>query len=136
MDGHQIRNQKTSIIYTLAIAFLLFAASYFTTLSALIEKALSKAIGSDITVYGWYTMITEGPVVTYLNSLKVEEGQPVSDYAFTGYSLQSILNLGSRDGDGVTLSVGGIETFPATTINLIGVPDNLFDTLNDEFYVP
>ena len=53
MDGHQIRNQKTSIIYTLSIAFLLFACSYFILLATLIDKAISKSFGADINVYAW-----------------------------------------------------------------------------------
>ena len=50
MQGHQVRNNKTSIIFTLAVAFLLFSASYFSLLSTVIDKAFSKLIGADIKV--------------------------------------------------------------------------------------
>lgn len=131
MDGHQIRNQKTSIIYTLAIAFLLLAASYFSMLSVVIEKALANAIGSDVTVYGWYTMIDEGPVSKYLDDLKAEEGQPVTSYSFLSYSFHSILDLGTTSGDTIKLVGAGLDVH----INLIGVPENFFDTQNTELYV-
>lgn len=36
LDGHRKRNSKTSIMFTLAISFLIFAASSFTLLAGLI----------------------------------------------------------------------------------------------------
>jgi hypothetical protein len=36
LDGHRKRNSKTSIMFTLALSFLIFAASSFTLLAGLI----------------------------------------------------------------------------------------------------
>ena len=41
MRAHQVRNNKTSLIFTLAVAFLLFASSYFLLVSTLIDKAFA-----------------------------------------------------------------------------------------------
>lgn len=40
MQGHRKRNSKTSILFTLAISFLIFAASSFKLISTLIEKTV------------------------------------------------------------------------------------------------
>ena len=47
MNGHRKRNSKTSIMFTLAISFLIFSASSFELLATLIEKSVSQFIGAD-----------------------------------------------------------------------------------------
>ena len=37
MESHQIRNNKTSIIFSLAVSFMIFSASYFILLPKVIE---------------------------------------------------------------------------------------------------
>ena len=82
MHAHQIRNQKTSIIFTLTISFLLFSASFFKLMTTMIGKAMTKYIGADIYIFAWQSMLNEGPVSAYLDQMKKAEGQPVADYAF------------------------------------------------------
>ena len=48
MEGHRNRNSKTSIMFTLSISFLIFAASSFTLISTLIEKTALSLIGADL----------------------------------------------------------------------------------------
>jgi hypothetical protein len=48
LDGHRKRNSKTSIMFTLALSFLIFAASSFTLLSGLIEGEVITLFGSDL----------------------------------------------------------------------------------------
>lgn len=50
LDGHRKRNSKTSIMFTLAISFLIFAASSFTLLAGLIEGEVVTLFGSDLYV--------------------------------------------------------------------------------------
>ena len=57
MKAHQIRNNKTSLIFTLAVSFLLYSASYFSLMAVLIEKAFGKMIGADVLVFGWYEIL-------------------------------------------------------------------------------
>ena len=103
MDAHQIRNNKTSIIFTLAVSFLIFAASYFSLLITIIEKAFGKVIGADIYAFGVNGMITETPVAAYLDDMIKAEGKPVVDYAFKSWDLLSIKSLTSS-----TCNWGGV----------------------------
>lgn len=50
LDGHRKRNSKTSIMFTLAISFLIFAASGFSLLSGLIEGEIITLFGADLYV--------------------------------------------------------------------------------------
>lgn len=48
LDGHRKRNSKTSIMFTLAISFLIFAASSFSLLAGLIEGEVITIFGADL----------------------------------------------------------------------------------------
>ena len=66
MDGHAARNNKTSIMLTLSVSFLFFAASSFELLNAILVKSWDKFIGADIYVVSSDSMLTEGPLTAYL----------------------------------------------------------------------
>lgn len=48
LDGHRKRNSKTSIMFTLAISFLIFSASSFSLLSGVVEGEVITLLGSDL----------------------------------------------------------------------------------------
>ena len=50
LDGHRRRNSKTSIMFTLALSFLIFAASSFKLISQLIVSEVESRFGADIYV--------------------------------------------------------------------------------------
>lgn len=56
LDGHRKRNSKTSIMFTLALSFLIFAASSFTLLSGLIEGEVITLFGSDLYIDSIFTL--------------------------------------------------------------------------------
>lgn len=48
LDGHRKRNSKTSIMFTLAISFLIFASSSFQLIGALIAGEIVSVFGADL----------------------------------------------------------------------------------------
>lgn len=52
MAAHEVRNNKTSIMFTLSVAFLFFAASSFEMLNVITLKGFDRAIGTDLYVVG------------------------------------------------------------------------------------
>ena len=48
MEGHQRRNNKTSVIFTLAMSFLLFSQSGFSVISAMLHNLSYSIVGADI----------------------------------------------------------------------------------------
>lgn len=52
MEGHRRRNSKTALMYTIAIAFLIFAGAGFTLQQQTIQDFLKVEIGCDFLVQG------------------------------------------------------------------------------------
>jgi len=48
MEAHRRRNSKTSVMFTLAISYLIFSSSSFLLLSTMIQKTVESIIGADI----------------------------------------------------------------------------------------
>lgn len=51
LDSHRKRNSKTSIMFTLALSFLIFSSATFKLLGSLIQAELVVLFGSDLYVY-------------------------------------------------------------------------------------
>ena len=51
MEAHEVRNNKTSLMFTLSVAFLFFSASSFDLLNTIVLKGFDKAIGADIFIF-------------------------------------------------------------------------------------
>ena len=67
MSGHKKRNSKTSIMFTLAISFLIFASSSFQLLSDLIGKSVLQFIGADLQAFSPEDYISEKPIADFLD---------------------------------------------------------------------
>ena len=67
MRGHRKRNSKTSIMFTLAISFMIFAASSFQLISALIEMSVGQFIGADMQIISFHQYIPEIPIADFLD---------------------------------------------------------------------
>ena len=80
MQSHRKRNSKTSILFTLAIAFLIFAASSFNLIAALIEKTVLSLLGADLYGIAVKGYMNEVPIAHFLDEQK-ERGM-VDSYAF------------------------------------------------------
>ena len=80
MQGHRKRNSKTSILFTLALSFLIFSASSFNLIATLIEKTVLSLLGADLYGLAVNGYKTEIPIANFLNEQK-ERGLVV-DYSF------------------------------------------------------
>ena len=50
LDGHRSANMKSSIMFTMTISFLIYAASSFKLLSGMIKGSIVNQYGSDVYV--------------------------------------------------------------------------------------
>jgi hypothetical protein len=58
MDGHRRRNSKTALMYTIALAFLIFAGAGFKLQSQTVQDFLKSQIGTDFLIQ---TRVGMGP---------------------------------------------------------------------------
>ena len=68
LDGH--RNSKTSIMFTLALSFLIFAASSFSLISTMIASEAETIFGADLFIYSSSSsvMLDQRPLDSFLQS--------------------------------------------------------------------
>ena len=89
MEGHRKRNSKTSILFTLAISFLIFAASSFRLIATLIEKTVLSYLGADLYGIALQGYMTEVPIAEFLD-VQMERGL-VFDYAFVSTPMTKVM---------------------------------------------
>ena len=82
MEAHKPRNAKTSIMFTLAISFLIFSASSFALTSTLIVKGVEAFIGADMMATNSNGYINEVPIAEFLDNNMGTSDSPVVGYAF------------------------------------------------------
>ena len=84
MDGHSRRNNKTSVMFTLAISFLIFAQSAFKVISTVILVSGEQIVGADILATATSGLLDEGPLRRFLEKNEKKSGGPgpVSDFCF------------------------------------------------------
>lgn len=51
MEGHARRNSKTALMYSIALAFLIFSGTGFNLQNETITDFLMQSLGSDIKLY-------------------------------------------------------------------------------------
>lgn len=70
MDGHAQRNNKTSLIFTLATSFLIFAQSGFEIVGVMIHSKAYQVVGSDVFAHsGKDGALNEVPLRNFLEGL-------------------------------------------------------------------
>lgn len=126
MEAHRKRNLKTSTMFTLAIAFLIFSASSFNLMSKVLTNVLEQRTGADLTAQAqWGLYIDEIPTRDFLQSQMDLPSKPVLDFCFTSQSLQNI--LGNANIPRLTSNLRPISNFLNAQFSLHAVPENFFD---------
>ena len=92
LESHSKLNNKTSIMFTLATAFLIFSASSFELLSTILLKATEQRVGADI--FGGASdkfYLDEIPIRDFLLEQMALEHKPVVDFCFSSAPLSKIM---------------------------------------------
>ena len=135
MEGHRRRNAKTSIMFTLALSYMIFAASSFQITSTLISKTAKVYCGADIQANNPNGYLNEIPIANFLDTQVAAEGQPVVDYAFKTVRLSEFYeaamyeNFDSGDLD-------NLSDYTSLSTKIFGVPENYMNVIYNEYYVP
>lgn len=85
MDGHQRRNSKTSLMFTIALAFLIFAGCSFELEGNIIIMQIRSLAGSDLLVNAITSpnlKLKEKSMREYLDKLMNQTDPLVAGYSF------------------------------------------------------
>ena len=140
MNGHRKRNSKTSLMFTLSIAFLIFSASSFELILDLIEKTYLQLIGADLGVVTWRGYLTEIPIANFLDT-QIENGLVV-DYCFVSKEMNKLLRTGRSASDPwwksheYNVYVGDASQYNYVESHVIGVPENYLKVTDITYYYP
>jgi hypothetical protein len=103
LESHAGRNQKTSLMFTVTLAFLVFAGANFKQIQFFLETIARSWSGSDILVTKLAVTnfnllaLDEFKIKGFLIENNVERGGIIIDFSFHSQSIAEILILDGED---------------------------------------
>jgi ABC-type antimicrobial peptide transport system permease subunit len=131
MSAHRSRNQKTALMFTLSLGFMIFAGASFSLQAATLQDTISSLIGADINVFApsWSVPL---PEQTLRNVLEQEFSQPgtlLRDWAFASFALRGSKQ---RVSDTRLSNLAGRSN---RQIQIYGLESNHLNVVYSQFYV-
>ena len=136
LSAHRSRNAKTSQMFLVCLAFLVFAGVMFNLQSASLTDNLKVFSGADLQIYSPLKdssqRLRETQMRAFLDDsiarrLGGEGGQVVDCYTFVSYPLNNLLPV-SR------VAFSSLPQFPLIRNSIWGVEANYLDVAYDEFF--
>ncbi|KAJ3299821.1 hypothetical protein HK104_006755 [Borealophlyctis nickersoniae] len=97
LASHLRRNNKTALMFTLSLAYIIFAATMFTLQAGSVRQAVEWKYGADVIVTGprWSKPVPEAKLRAYFESQKGGNGAGaiVEGYTFVTYDLSTMKSL-------------------------------------------
>ena len=135
MEAHSKRNNKTSIMFNMAVSFLIFSASAFELLENILTLEGEQRIGADMS--GSSTeFLDEIPISNFLDEQMARSEKPIVDYCFASADMSRVLSRAAAD-TWVKTQFSDISNFVVLSQEgkLTAVPRNYLNVTLDELYV-
>ena len=135
-QSHFKRNSKTSILFTICLAYLIFSGSSMMLISNFILGILKNIIGADIflTAIGSGKVLPEQKLRSFLHNQTLGENAIVYDYTFGSRSMGGFMKHDINIGVDFKLYNGG--TYPQNKIRLYPVEENYINATFADYYMP
>ncbi|CAD8134904.1 unnamed protein product [Paramecium octaurelia] len=133
LEAHYSRNWKTTLMYTIALAFLIFAGAGFALQTSVITDVLQSFLGADISVQALQSDkrgLDEYNIRLFLNKTIKEDPSLIYDYSFTSLMLSQIPEMPQSH------FISTLAKFPFKKIFLGAVEQNYLSSCLDAFYIP
>jgi len=91
LEAHSNRNIKTSIMFNMAVSFLIFSASSFELLENILTLEGEQKIGADIYGHAMGTFLDEIPIRDFLLEQKSLDSKPIVDFCFVSSNLKQVI---------------------------------------------
>ncbi len=100
LEGHSTRNQKTSIMFMIALSFVIFAGSTLELVANFIVDISKSIFGGDIWVHNWGkdNTLEEIKLKNYFTNLNNKFPGIIKNYTFLSYPLDEILGSQTKIG--------------------------------------
>eukprot|EP01104_Vermistella_antarctica_P011774 TRINITY_DN3326_c1_g2_i1.p1 TRINITY_DN3326_c1_g2~~TRINITY_DN3326_c1_g2_i1.p1 ORF type:complete len:1301 (+),score=387.68 TRINITY_DN3326_c1_g2_i1:217-4119(+) len=132
LAAHRNRNRKTALMFSVALAFIIFSGAMFTLQASSISDNVKDTLGSDILVFAptWKYMLNTEKLRVFLEK-ELERGREsvVVDYSFITFPL----------GDSYFYSHGqrfmNIAGYPNVRVNLMAVGREYLNSVYNSFFI-
>ena len=132
MKTHFVSNNKTALMITMSVAFIVFSGSGITTQAKGILNQIRAFQGSDVVVtnFEWgnaslnYLEITE-----YLNNYKNRFPDQIVNFTFSAKHIDSLENITSP-------KISPLSLYPEKEVTITAVEPNLMQSISTNLYVP
>eukprot|EP00002_Diphylleia_rotans_P012112 TRINITY_DN2372_c0_g1_i2.p1 TRINITY_DN2372_c0_g1~~TRINITY_DN2372_c0_g1_i2.p1 ORF type:complete len:590 (+),score=61.92 TRINITY_DN2372_c0_g1_i2:617-2386(+) len=127
-SSHGDRNIKTALMFTIALAFIIFAGSMFSLQTAAIVDNVKLLLGADIAVISTNTkaMLDETLLREFLET---QRSIRVQEYTFVTYPIGDLFNINDTE-------FGNIADYRTVSTTVFGVERQYLDVVYSDYYLP
>ena len=128
-EGHRRRNQKTALIFSLSLAFLIFGSTSFATQGEAIRINLLMNFGSDmvITSMPWErNYLDEQGIREYMEYYKKYNPDHIRGYTFVSVELQTLFMVKNT-------KISPLSQSPKYPIRVYAVEPNYFEGVYEKY---
>jgi ABC-type antimicrobial peptide transport system permease subunit len=130
LEGHSKRNQKTSIMFMIALSFVIFAGCTLKLIANFIISLSKNIYGGDVFLTQGAKMDSLDQIVlsNYLNEFNIKFKDSIKSYTYISYPIDEILSKSQ--------SFGPLCGYPSKGIDLVTVDQKFLQTLHPKIYNP
>ena len=128
--AHRERNTKTSIMFSLTLAFIIFAGTGFRLDAHIIVQYLQQTLGSDIIVKTLDDVFLNETNIRYnLEKFKHENPNIIKDYSFVShhFSLQPYID---------PVNFTSLAKDPSISVQILSIDSSYLNSVYEDYYVP
>jgi len=132
LAGHRRRNAKTAMMFTISLAFIVFAGAMFTLQANSITSNLRSAIGADLAIISENQdmPLNEDSMRDFLDTLTTGSNPIVQAFTFVTYPLDQTITDTFTD-----VQISNLAAFPWTGTMLVGVESQYLKTIYSQYYM-
>ena len=135
LEGHKRRDQQVSIMFMVALGFVIFAGCTLNLVVDFVETMAKSLIGGDFSVLvlenGKNITLNEISINKYLNNIKITYPDIIQNHAYISYSSNELFQS-----EGISLSsrIGALNGYPISNRKVIAIDRNFIDSTYTSLY--
>jgi ABC-type antimicrobial peptide transport system permease subunit len=128
LSAHKDRNRKTALMFTTAVAFVIFAAAIFQIQTASVGDNIRLLSGSDIFIqaFDWKQPLDEDSMRDFLDTHKTDPDSGITGYTFFAFKITELPGItGTR--------ISNMAGTPDGSVAVHGVEENMLSSTYDQY---